>query len=155
VSDANDLHPLIRADLELRSAAGERHRERRRQDLEAFRRLRERNPDSPELVAEPEPPDASTTLDELALALVQYAAVDVEPGLRDDVVGVRAQLAVQRERWLEISGDPATVVDLLRLLSDEQLDTLAVSLAAGSWSDEELRAAAESLVSAGPSGPQT
>ena len=123
-----DLHPLLVWELERLQAAGEKHRRIRGEDQARRREWRERNPDSPNLVAQPDPPDPPATDEELLEAFFAYALQEIELDLRDDLAGVRAQLDAIRHHWLEAHDDPDEAGIWLRFRSDEALDVFASAI---------------------------
>lgn len=140
----DELHPLIRLELERRQAAGEESRRRREADQEMRRRWREQNPeaevDDSDRIELPDPPP---TDEDRASWFVHYAAAHVEPGLRDDAAGVYAQLVEFRDEWLALHGLESEAIEWARLrnegfLADASLEALAQALAASSWSNEFL-----------------
>ena len=89
-----------------------------------MRELRERSPDSPDLAEQPEPPERPSTDEHRLEGFFAYALQEIEPGLRDDLDGVRAQLEATRERWLAIHDDPNEALLWLRVLGEDALRRL-------------------------------
>lgn len=120
--------PLLRLELERMGERAEHTTERRRRSGAAWESLRERNPESPHLVDEPEELEPLTTERRLQAFLDFAIAVHLEPEL-DEEHAIRAQLEWLRGEYVRQARDEEERLAWLDVLTDATLDETAATLA--------------------------